>query len=69
MACVKSWPDPIIIVHIKAPKIITKFGLWAHEMWVKKVPGSNQLEEKQTGFMTWQLQFIDAWLIGNDNTA
>ena len=39
MACAKLWPDIINCLHVRARHIFTRFGLWAHKMLVKHVPG------------------------------
>ena len=38
MACAKFWHGCIIIFHIRATHIYTRFKLWAHESFVKLVP-------------------------------
>ena len=38
MACAKLWLDLIIIFHVKAIHILTRFGMWAHRPLVKQIP-------------------------------
>ena len=37
MTCAKLWPDLIIICHVRATWIFTRFGSWAHKPFVEWV--------------------------------
>ena len=40
MACAKSWDDWILIFQVTVTSFfLSKFGLWAHELFVKLMPG------------------------------
>ena len=39
VACANLWPDMIIIIKIKAMRILMRFQLWAHKPSVKCAPG------------------------------
>ena len=36
MTCAKLWPDQIILFHIRAKRISTRFQLWVHKPFVKQ---------------------------------
>ena len=38
MACAKFWPDLIVIFHITATHMLTRFGVWAHLLCVRWIP-------------------------------
>ena len=48
MACAKLWPDLIISFHVRATYIFTRFGLWAHKLFVKCIPESVETVKDQS---------------------